>query len=61
VTWRIEFERTAAKEFSSLDAEAKRRIRNFFQATNFDSRSSSDPGEAPNLWDVESLFAASKQ
>ena len=31
MTWTIEFEKTAAREFSSLDAQAKRRIRSFFK------------------------------
>jgi mRNA interferase RelE/StbE len=31
VTWRIEFERTAAREFRKLDHQTQRRIRHFFQ------------------------------
>lgn len=31
MTWTIEFERAAAREFRKLDPDAKRRIRNFFQ------------------------------
>lgn len=31
VTWTIEFERAAAKEFRKLDHQSRRRIRDFFQ------------------------------
>jgi len=31
VTWTIEFERAAAKEFRKLESQAQRRIRNFLE------------------------------
>ncbi len=31
MTWRIEFERAAAKDFRKLDPQAQRRIRDYFQ------------------------------
>jgi mRNA interferase RelE/StbE len=55
VTWTIEFERAAAKEFSSLDAQANRRIRNFFKQrilTADHPRNLGKPlrGKQSNLW-----------
>ena len=31
MTWKIEFERAAAREFRKLDRQTQRRIRNFFR------------------------------
>lgn len=55
MTWTIEFERVAAKEFRKLDQHTQRRIRNFLQqrilATN-NPRSAGKPLRGPysELW-----------
>ena len=55
MTWTIEFERVAAKEFRKLEQQTQRRIRNFLQqrilATN-NPRSAGKPLRGPNseLW-----------
>jgi len=55
VTWTIEFERAAAKEFGKLDAQARRRIRRFLQQrvlTSENPRSIGKPlrGTHGRLW-----------
>jgi len=55
VTWTIEFERTAAKEFRKLDPQVRRRIRSFLQQrvlTSGNPRSAGKPlgGVHRELW-----------
>lgn len=55
MTWTIEFERVAAKEFGKLDPQARRRIRSFLQPrilTSENPRSAGKPLRGPrsNLW-----------
>ena len=55
VSWAIEFERSAAREFRRLDPEVQRRIRDFFQQRVLPAdhpRVSGKPlrGKQSNLW-----------
>jgi mRNA interferase RelE/StbE len=55
VSWTIEFERSAAREFHKLDPEIQRRIRDFFQQrilTADNPRVAGKPlrGKQANLW-----------
>lgn len=55
MTWTIEFERSAAKEFRKLDLQAQRRIREFFKQRVLSDDNPRSHGKAlrggqGNLW-----------